>query len=271
MAYNEFMQSAQAQSYAQQYRESKITFNPYVAKKTGLLQTQTVLTLDTYALNCIPYQISMSQVILLGMLSSNEISFFQKYIKALGGLSLVFQRDGRQQALKIFMRCSVSQIAQMKGKEGVALLVLSLKNCPQDLVDIIGDYLTFLDRLRLQYDDFKDKMIQITPSTSKILEFNNFASISSGSDSLRIQLFSLSTNKAEFLSAPSGKEFDHGAILSMKLYFHKFQFSTKATVTQSARLPTGVIKTKVDLEFTPELIEIIDYYYFKARVQQRGA
>jgi hypothetical protein len=265
------MQVTQVQSYQEQYAGSSITFNQYVIKKTGLLQAQTVLSVDTFSLNCIPYQLSMERAIMLATLSPNEIQFFQKYKDQLGSLSLLFTRQGRSEPLKIFIRCAIQQIATMKGKEGLALVVLDIKNCPQDLVIVIGEYFSFMEKLELQYSDFKDKMIQITPAVASQLEFNNFAAFGTGDSGLRVQLFSLSTNKAEFLAAPSSKEFEKGTSKPMRLYFRSYQFSVNATVKESQRLPTGVVRTKVDLEFSPELVEIVDFYYFKARAQQKKA
>jgi len=260
----------QLESYLAQYKEASIAFSPYVIKKLGLIQAQTLLSIDTFSLSCIPYQLGMERVVVLAMLSSNEIAFFQKYKGGLASLSLVFQRDNRQQALKIFVRCAIAQIAPMKDKEGVALVQLLIKNCPNDLAEIIGAHLSFMDRLKLQYEDFKGKKIQMSPENANLLEYNHYATLHLGADQSRVQLYALSSGSVDILAAPNTKELAQNSECLIKLYFKRFQFTLKGRVISSSRLGTGIVKSSVQVEFCPELVEIIDFYHFKSRIAKKA-
>ena len=80
------------QEYQDKYADQLIRFNPYALKKTGLLQSQTLLKLEDYMLICAPYQLGMRRVVLLVILSRNEVSFFQQFLNKLSSLNLAFQR-----------------------------------------------------------------------------------------------------------------------------------------------------------------------------------
>ena len=68
------------QEYKEKYSEQTIRFNPYAVKKMGLQQSQTLLKLEDYMLICAPYQLSMDRVVLLVILSRDEINFFQQWL-----------------------------------------------------------------------------------------------------------------------------------------------------------------------------------------------
>lgn len=270
MIYNDSMVQPQQQGMRQQYGDSILAFTPFSMKKTGLIQGQTILKLDKYDISCIPYQLSMKKCVVLATLSQNELLLFQKLKEGLASLTLVFQRDGRPAPMKIFFRCTIQQMGMMKGKDNLSLIALEIKNCPADLAAIIADYMALMDRLRLQFDDYKAKQIQITPQSSKLLEYNDYATVQFGAEQSRVQLFSLSTAKAEFL-VPHGKALPApGSPCPLKLYFQKYQFTAAGKIASAVALPSGVGKVSLDIDFVPELVEIVDYFYFKSRVAQRS-
>ena len=67
------MADARIQEYQDKYAEKLIRFNPYAVKKTGLLQSQTLLKLEDYMLICAPYELGMRRVVLLVILSLSLI------------------------------------------------------------------------------------------------------------------------------------------------------------------------------------------------------
>jgi hypothetical protein len=245
---------------ADQYKDVSITFSSYVLKKMGIQQSLTSLKIDVYNLMCVPYQVSMDSVVLLLSLSTDEIVFFQRFKGCMAGFTIVFQQQ-KGNPLKLFARCSVTSIVPIKNRPNVALINLDFKPCPDDFTRIICDYLSSLERLKIEYEDYKGKSVNITPETAKSLGFNNFAIFTSKEGSYRFALFALATDSATMLFSAHTPDMAVGMECSAKLYFQKYQFSVPGKILSSQRQPTGVIKAKMSLEFSPELVELLSGFF----------
>jgi hypothetical protein len=269
ISYNEAVHT-QTASYYEQYKNTAITFSSFAIKKTGIIQSQTLLTVDLYSLICAPYQLSMTKILLLAYPSKDEINFFQKYRNSLAAVSMVFQLPNVREPFKLFTRCTIEQVGQMRGRENVALISADLKHCPQDLQKIIGDYFMYLDKLKVEYQDFSDKNVQITPDTAKMMGYNNYAILAAAGEQHKLALFSVAVNRAELLLPAVTKDIPPGAECSLKLYFQKYQFAVPCKISGSRRLPTGVLKAAVLLDFSPELVELIENFNFQSRMQKKA-
>jgi hypothetical protein len=117
-----------------------VRFNPYAVKKLGLLQSQTLLKIEDYMLICAPYQLSMAKIILLVILTPEEINFFQQFRSRLASLTIAFQKQPAKTPMNLLLRGSLERIGPVKGKTNVCLMEIVYKSCPAELVEIIGDY-----------------------------------------------------------------------------------------------------------------------------------
>jgi hypothetical protein len=252
------------------YKDRPIMFTTHAVKHIGIKQNQTVLKLDTYNIICVPYRISVTNIVLLAFLSGDELVFFQKYINSLCGLSLVFQKPDQLESLKLFVRCTLIQIGQMKGRDNVGLINLEIKNCPNDLFAIIVDYLSYVERLKLEYDDYKDKPVALTPENAKLLQFNDYAVLNASGSTQRVRLFALCSNNAEFLTVPVSSDIPVGTPAQLKLYFQQYQFAASGKVLSTEKMPTGGFRVKTSIEMSLELVEILERYYARSRAAARG-
>jgi hypothetical protein len=248
-----------------------IAFSPFVIKKTGFLQSQTILKIDVYSLICIPYQISAERILLLVSLSKDEIVFFQKFNGSLAGLTLMFQLSNSPEPLKLFARCAVLSLAPMKGRDNAAIITAAFKPCPQDLTDILSTYQQNLEKLRAEYGDYRDKVVKVSPETAKAMGFNNYAILTQGGASYKFSLYALAANKLEFLLPLSTPDLTVGSDCLIKLFFQKYQFQVKGKIDSASRLPTGVLKAGAEIEFSPELVEILEGYFFSQRMAEKRA
>ncbi len=255
--------------YAETYSDAVVALSPFAVKKMGLISNQTLLKVDTSNLVCIPYRLSMKGVVLLGSFSRNEISFFQRFKGSLAGLNLVLQPGDAQTPIKVFCRCSILQFGSMKGRESLGLISAEFKPCPPDMTNIIGDYLMLVDRLHIEYEDFRDKIIPINPESARILGFNNYATLSSGPTVTKLALFSISVNTIEFLASMNTPDLHTGQTSTLRLFFQKYQFNVSGSITEVNRLPTGVQRGKVAIEFSPELVDLLENYYLQAKIGAR--
>jgi hypothetical protein len=265
------MQKLETLSYQEQFKDAVVSFSPFVLNSTGIIQSQTSLKLDAYMLACVPYQISMSRVVLIGSFSKDEIALFQRFKGALAGLTLSVQRPTVKTPEKIFCRCQVSAVGPMKGRDRVGLILCDFKPIPPALAQILGEHLMSLDRLRIQWNDFRDKTVQVNPDSSRKLGYNNYAVMAAGGEQLKLALFSLSVNRLDFLMPFRSPDLPLDSRVAISLYFRKFRFTVTGKIESADRLPTGILKVRASIDFSPELCDLMSDYYFAASIAARRA
>jgi hypothetical protein len=191
------------------------------------------------------------------------LTFFQRYINGIVGLSIALNPDGRPEPVKFFIRCNLSTIGQMKGRDNVGLFVLDFKTSPDEMVSMLGQFMETQDRIKTQYEDYGKTPIKITPDVAKVLGYNMYATIMEPkAEARRIQIFSLSSKTVEHMEAAGASIRPPGTPVAYQFFFKKYRVSTAGTIANSAALPQGIVRTTASLAFSPELVEIIDDYWF---------
>jgi hypothetical protein len=252
--------------YLAKYRDQSITCNQYTLMKLGVDRAHCYLKIDEYVILCIPFQIGFKRALFLASLSKQELNFFQRYVNGIVGLSIGFNPDKRQEPIKFFIRCNLVTVGQMKGRENVGLFAVDYKGTPDDLVFLLSNFLESQVRLREQYNDFGKPLIRVTPDAAKILGYNMYSTVTEpNGPGKRIQVFNLSTKTIDHLESAHSTERPPGAPVVYQLFFKKYRVSVSGTVNNAGRLPQGLIRTAADLNFSPELVEIIDDYWYTIR------
>lgn len=249
-----------------QYQNQIVSISPFVQLQMGLKAGQTIIKLENYSIICSPYKISLDGAYLVAVFSKDEIVFFQRFINSLAGLSLVFQIGNNQNPVKIFARCIIKSLNAMKGRDALGLIEVSFKPCPPDLENLLIDYFMFEDRLKVEYDDFKGKSIPITADSSKLMGYNNYTQINYDACISKVAVFSLASDSIDFLVPMNGPTLEQGKPLSIKLFFQKYQFSVPGIINDLAILKNGIQKVKANIQFSPELVSIIEQYRFNERL-----
>jgi len=255
--------ATRVQEYKDKYSDQTIRFNPYAVKKMGLQQSQTLLKLEDYMLICAPYQLSMDRVVLLVILSREEINFFQQFQNKLTSVNMSFLKPTNKNPVNLFIRGTLTRLGPVKGRDNVSLFEVVYKVCPNDLIEIIGDYLLAYESLKGQFETYKDRMVQMSDQAARTMRFNDFVESQIGGQKLQTKLLEVGVNKIALeipgrLPAPA-----IGQVLSSKLYFQTHQFVVNGKVTGSESLASGGRKISMDMGFTPELVEIMDDYFFR--------
>ncbi len=265
------MGKTRIQEYQENYADQSIRFTPYALKKTGLVQSQVFLKIEDYVLICAPYQLSMSRGIFLVVLSPQEITFFQQFQKKLCSINLTFQNTGTKKPLSMLIRGTLDRVGPVKGKQNVCMMDAAIRSCPNDLVEIIGDYLNAYSALKSQYEAFKDKLIQVNEGSAKLMRYNNYMEIVTGAAKTRATLFALSAGTLTARLSMEIPGIEVGAPCSARLYFQIYQFTVNGKISAAAKGPGGQSMVTVDIEFAPELIEIVDDYFYRQSIQRRPA
>ena len=248
------------------FGEQTIAGSQYALAKLGVDRAHCSLKIEEYLILCVPFQLGFKRSIFLASLSKQELAFFQKYLNSIVGLSIALNPNKRPEPVKFFLRGTLSTIGQMKGRENVGLLVVDYKTFPDEMVGMLGTYMETQERLRMQYSDYGKTSIRMTPDAAKMMGYNMYATVSQGNAApRRIQLFNLNTKSLDHVEAAGSPVLENGTQVNYQLFFKKFRISVSGTVTAAVSLPQGIIRTTVSLEFSPELVEIIDEYWLNIR------
>ena len=254
--------------YFARFGEQNIACNPYAITKLGVDRSHCSLKIEDYVILCAPYQLGFKRSILMASLSSQELTFFQKYLNTIVGFSITLNPNKKPAPFKFFIRCTLQALGQMKGRENVGLFIVDFKTSPDDYVSILGNFLENQEKIRTQYDDYGQRIIRMTPETSKAMGYNMYATIiGPNSDSRRIQIFNLSSKTIEHLEAEGAPVREPGTAVTYQLFFQKYRVTTTGTVQETATLPQGMVRTMSTLAFSPELVEIIDDYWYNSSKQ----
>ena len=125
------------------------------------------------------------------------------------------------------------------------------------------------ERLKTQYDDYGKTSVRMNSEHAKLLGYNMYATISqANSDPKRIQLFSLNSKVLEHVEASGAPLREPGTAVSYQLFFQKYRINVGASISGTETLPQGIVKTTANLEFNPELVEILDEYWYNYHKNQ---
>ena len=258
-----------AAQYLTRFGDQTIVGNQYALAKLGVENSQCSLKIEEYLILCVPYQLGFKRSILMASLSKQEVSFFLRYVNGIVGFSIALNPGKRPEPMKFFLRCTLNTVGQMKGRENVGLFVVDYKTTPDEMVKLFGNYLEAQEKYKTQYEDYGNTSIKMTPDTAKILGYNMFATITeAGRETKRIQVFNFNSKTLEYMEAAGSPVRAQGAVVTHQLFFKKFRITVQGTVLSASVLPQGIVRTSSSLDFSPELVEIIDEYWYNSRTNQ---
>lgn len=266
------MGKTRIQEYLEKYTDQSIRLTPYALKKTGLVQSQVHLKIEEYLLICAPFQLSMRRGVFLVVLSSQEISFFQQFQRKLCSVNITFQRGSAKKPLTFLLRGTLERVGALKGRQNVCMMDALIKSCPPELVEIIGEYLTGFASLHTLHDSYKNRLISVDETSAKVMRFNNYGEVLLGGAKVRATLLTLSVASLRLRLSMALPGLAVGTACSVRLYFQLYQFAVPAKVTaMSPYDASGQCIAEMALEFSPELVEIVDDYVFRQSLPGRKA
>ncbi|MCL2834430.1 MAG: hypothetical protein FWD78_14760 [Treponema sp.] len=254
--------------YLARFSEQSVACNPYAIAKLGIDRSHCSLKIEDYVILCAPFQLGFKKSIFMASLSPQELAFFQKYANTTIGLSIAFNPNKKPEPVKFFIRSQLNTIGQMKGRENVGLFVLEYKTTPDQLILMMGNFLENQERIKIQYEDYGKNGIRMTPETAKLMGYNMYATIlHPNPEPRRIQIFDISSKTVEHLEAAGAPVRAGGTAVIYQFFFQKFRITVTGSITEASVLPQGMVRTKSSLSLSPELVEIIDDYWYNKRKQ----
>ena len=160
----------------------------------------------------------------------------------------------------------------LKGRQNVCMMDAVIKSCPPELVEIIGEYLAAFASLHTLHEGFKDRLIAVDEAAAKVMRFNNYVEVLLGGAKVRATLLNLSVRALRLRLSMALPGLAVGVACSVRLYFQIYQFAVAAKV--SAMSPydaSGQCIAEMTIDFSPELVEIVDDYVFRQSIQGRKA
>jgi hypothetical protein len=130
-------------------------------------------------------------------------------------------------------------------------------------VEIIGDYVLSFAALKTQFENFKDRLVTIDPAVARTLRFNNYVECLPGGQKMPARLLSLAVNRLVLELPLSAQGLAVGQALAIKLYFQTYQFMVGGRIEESTVSDKQRRRVTCALEFSPELVEIMDDYFFR--------
>jgi hypothetical protein len=249
--------------YMERFGDKTVQGSVYAIKKLGLDRTRCSLKIENYTLPCVPFQLGFKHSILLVSVSKQELVFFQRYTNSSVVFSVALNPDHKPEPLNFFLRCSLNTIGQMKGRENIGLFIVEYKVSPGEMVNILGKFMEEQERIKAQYNDYSKTMIKMTPETVKQMGFNLYAtSAEAGGEPRRIQLMGINSKSMEYLQAEGSPVLKPGTILNYHIFFKKYRVTAAGKINDAGILPQGLVRSVAELEFCPELVEIIDDYWY---------
>ncbi|MCL2472211.1 MAG: hypothetical protein FWF26_00905 [Treponema sp.] len=252
--------------YLTRFGDHTIAGSQYALKKLGVDRSNCSLKIEEYIILCVPFQLGFRRSILLASLSKQELAFFQKYANSSVGLSIALNPNNRPEPIKFFLRCTLSTLGQMKGRENVGLFVVDYKILPDEMITMLGHYLENQERIKTQYEDYGKTPVKMTAENARIMGYNMYATITEANvPPRRIQVFSLNSKSLEHMEAAGAPIRKPGKNVTYQLFFQKYRIAVAGIITGAGPLPQGIIRTIANIEFCPELVEILDDYWYGLR------
>ena len=251
--------------YWKNYSAKLLRIDNFAISKMGIIQSQTVLKIDNYMIICAPYKISMRKAYLFVVLNRNEIPFFTEYINKLASLKYTFIKTLKSIPLKFFVWARINRIAPLKGKENMCMIDVTYKQCPDHLINIIGEYIETSNKLEEQFKVFKDKQVVVNHETSRMLKFNDYIECYFGARKIEAKLISLSVNKLVISVPGIDPNLTEGYEFNAKLYFQTYRFFVKGRAESVVKRMDGFVLVHYIIEYVPELVDILHNYFTKSQ------
>jgi hypothetical protein len=257
--------SGSANSYLEKYGDRTITCTPYALSRLGVEKNKCVFKIEGYSIDCIPFQLGFKRSLFIAAISPRELIFFQKYVNAIIGLSISFAPPNRAPT-KFLLRCGLVSLGQMKGRDNTGLFVVDFKTTPEELIILLGGFLETHERLQNQFEEYGNSLIKMTPPVAKQLGYNLESVITEpGKGSRKIQILSLTSKSIEHMEAAGSPVRFSGTPVAYEVILRKRRLLLTGSVVSAGILSQGLVRTVSRISFSPELVEVIDDYWYTVR------
>ena len=103
--------------------------------------------------------------------------------------------------------------------------------------------------------------------SARLMRFNNYVELVLGPIKARATLVSLAVDSLSVRLSGRPAGLIEGAPCTARLYFQVYQFSANGKISSVERVDGDQVTATLAIEFTPELIEIVDDFFFRQSIQ----
>ena len=142
------------------------------------------------------------------------------------------------------------------------MIELTYKRLSNELIEILGDYIYTYNSLQEYFDKYKSRKIELTQKTIRLLRFNNYMECYLKGKKVLAQLVCISSNMLCFTLPEEYGKLKTDDKLNCKMYFQLYRFMVTGKISEIIHIGDKVEIT-IDIVFSPELIEIMDDYFYR--------
>jgi hypothetical protein len=254
------MEKSSAKLLWDKYAQEAIRIDPFVIRKLGLLQAQTVLRIGKYSIIGAPLSISMQKAVLFVILSKSELNALRPYQNNVHLLRFAFQPKGMEKPLKFFVYVTISSIEEIKDKENVCMVEVAYRNTPEDLINIIGGFLDSQKKLKSQYQLLADHEISINNETAEQLQVKRYLQGNISSRMIEVKILSLSVNHLTVLIPAINPNIKEGFEFASRLFLAENPLNLNGRITRCVDNKDGFLKVRYTIGYNPDLVDAVQSY-----------
>ncbi|MBN1413108.1 MAG: hypothetical protein JW969_19870 [Spirochaetales bacterium] len=254
------MDKNRTKQYWDKYASEAVRIDAFVIRKLGLLQTQTVLRIGKFSIISAPLTISMQKAVLFVILSKNELNMLRPYQNNVHLLRFAFQPKDRDKPLKFFVYTTISRIEEIKDKENVCMVEVVYKNTPEDLINIIGQFLDIQKKLKNQYTLLGENAVSLNNESAQQLQVKRYLQCNIASRMIEVKILSLSVNHFTLLIPAINPNIKEGFIFASRLFMNENPLNFKGKITKVLDNKSGFLKVRYSVTYNPEYVDAIQHF-----------
>ncbi|HRZ90014.1 MAG TPA: hypothetical protein P5117_11100 [Spirochaetia bacterium] len=142
------MDSKVVNERAEDLRDSSIRVTPALLEELGIVKSDTVLRVGDFSVSCVPFELSLSRMELLAVLSEREAEFFQRYLGQSHRLFMTCRPPYGSKPHAFFLTCRISGIRRPSPVSPYCFLGLELVRSPLSYKEMLVGYFLETEKSR---------------------------------------------------------------------------------------------------------------------------
>jgi hypothetical protein len=252
----------------EKFKGKQLHLDNYVIKKVGIIGNQTILRINDFHLNCIPYDLALKSCNVLMILDTREIDFFKQSFQKVHSIHFVFQNALYKKPIPLFLRCKIINLKVMNSETNHCMVTLAYTVIPNDYKEILINIFKRNEALEFLYnsDQFRTKEVQRNELKSAYLEDTMHLRSEKGSEPISMIIISTTMTIIKIIGVNPDSHYNVNDRVQVELFSKDNSFfinGTVVTIKDSLEIPEYKIM-EIKLEFSSYITDFL-YLYLKKK------
>jgi len=185
------------QIYTEQFQDRFIRLDPYIFNKIGIYKDQTILKIEDYFINCVPFELSLKYCKVLVVFNSEEIDFFDKYKDKRHSLHLKFLNPLFPREISLFLKVAIKHVEILNKTRNQASIELEFAAPANDFLEIMVELYLEMEKIEkyLKNQACSDTSIEGGKLKEIYMDDHAYARWGENEDKSKAKIISISMNK----------------------------------------------------------------------------